>query len=150
MLGKSTCKIRIFFLDVAWSIVNCLVNLLVKWWKWIQQFDIWFEFILRLKMDLNEESQNSDEEEFHVSHQFVPYIPNCQIGESHPEDVCETATLNYVNMPTLLYTPLIKTMIKPRSVSNIQFETVAYACQKHEEFMQGKRCGFLLGKRTLD
>ena len=43
---------------------------------------------------------------------------------------------------------LHKAIIERGLLSSLQLETVMYACMRHEHYVQGVRCGFLLGDGT--
>jgi len=77
-------------------------------------------------------------------------------GQPHPDPVVETTSLSFAEPPPIKYDlNLPDGIFEPRdeldnpaggALSNLQLETVAYACQRHESIMaNGCRAGFFLG-----
>ena len=64
----------------------------------------------------------------------------------HPCKVVESSSLNAVALPKLTY-PLVSELIENRKLSGLQLEGVAYACQKHQEYLEDgrRRAGFFIG-----
>eukprot|EP00629_Pelagomonadales_sp_RCC1024_P016933 CAMPEP_0119262942 /NCGR_PEP_ID=MMETSP1329-20130426/2499_1 /TAXON_ID=114041 /ORGANISM="Genus nov. species nov., Strain RCC1024" /LENGTH=1313 /DNA_ID=CAMNT_0007262627 /DNA_START=179 /DNA_END=4117 /DNA_ORIENTATION=+ len=68
----------------------------------------------------------------------------------HPSGAVENGTLATVPPPDVKYSLAIAAqrpeIISEGRLSDLQLETVTYACQKHEEFLASEeRCGFFLG-----
>lgn len=88
---------------------------------------------------------------------FAEYAPlHFHMGQDHPDSVCETTSLSFAETPRITYhLALPKELLKPPSavhpyggsLSNLQLETIVYACQRHETLLPGgdRRCGFFLG-----
>ena len=99
------------------------------------------------------EGRGEDEE---VEAVFTPYQPqHYKEGQAHPDAVVETTSLSFAEMPKIGYAlTLPRGLLKPKTasnpfggaLSNLQLETVLYACQRHEQRLHsGARAGFFLG-----
>ena len=64
----------------------------------------------------------------------------------HPCKVVESSSLSSVALPKLTY-PLVPELIDNKKLSGLQLEGVAYACQKHQEYLEDgvRRAGFFIG-----
>jgi len=70
-----------------------------------------------------------------------------EYGKKHPDPIVETASLASVLPPSCYYKlALGDDIIKDGLLSALQLESVVYASQQHEHFLQGgERAGFLIG-----
>eukprot|EP00742_Colponemidia_sp_Colp-10_P015113 GILJ01017226.1.p1 GENE.GILJ01017226.1~~GILJ01017226.1.p1 ORF type:complete len:1261 (+),score=125.86 GILJ01017226.1:85-3783(+) len=69
----------------------------------------------------------------------------------HPTMIVETQSMSRIKMPPLTFQTSIprKMLVEDRILSDIQFETVGYACQSFETRLgDGSRAGFLQGDGT--
>ena len=84
----------------------------------------------------------SDENTFNKYHNFS--IENCI---PHPDPLVESSSLASVDFPVISYQPFFPIeMLAKGCLSSPQMETIIYACQKHDMFLQtGERRGFFLG-----
>ena len=105
--------------------------------------------------DEDEDRDHSIEDEL-TEETFAPYAPvHFKKGQPHPDAVVETTSLSFAELPPITYKlALPETIYKPPSpinphggaLSNLQLETVTYACQRHESMLpSGCRAGFFLG-----
>ena len=70
-----------------------------------------------------------------------------KIGKKHPDPVVETASLSSVEPSEIFYKLSIPSDCIDRGLlSALQLESITYACQAHEHFLDdGSRAGFLVG-----
>lgn len=106
-------------------------------------------------------SEGEDEAEEVSGDTFADYRPaKVQLGGPHPDPVVETASLAGVQPPHPTFRLAIAAEMDPAlpadgealqhtpaaNLSCLQLEAVTYACQRHEQFLDGgQRAGFLLG-----
>jgi len=87
---------------------------------------------------------------------FASYMPfHYKQGQPHPDAVVETTSLSFAELPPISFDLTLPAgLFKPAtpanqfggSLSNLQLETIAYACQRHESILpSGSRAGFFLG-----
>ncbi len=79
-----------------------------------------------------------------ASYAAAPNVP----GAVHPGDVVEPASLQAVSLPPLIFPILssLKSCLHAGTLSALQFEGVAYACQRHDAVLSsGSRAGFFIG-----
>lgn len=101
--------------------------------------------------DLNIGEDDDDEEG--DDHQkrlstFSEYKPmKFKFGKSHPDQVVETSSMSVVEPPDLTYNlRIIDEILDSGSLSSLQMEAIAYACQMHEKFLEtDERAAFFLG-----
>jgi len=84
----------------------------------------------------------SDENTFNKYHNFS--IEHCI---PHPDPLVESSSLASVDFPVISYQPFFPIeMLSKGCLSSPQMETIIYACQKHEMYLQtGERHGFFIG-----
>lgn len=104
----------------------------------------------------NELAQDKDLEKEEVEDDFVAetyseYVPTkVTIGYKHPDAVVETASLASVLPPDPTYSLCdeFKPIYNEKLLSNLQCESIIYASQQHEQFLEEEqitRAGFLIG-----
>ena len=66
--------------------------------------------------------------------------------DPHPCKVVESSSLSAVALPKLTY-PLVPELIQNKNLSGLQLEGVAFACQKHQDYLEDgeRRAGFFIG-----
>ena len=66
--------------------------------------------------------------------------------DPHPCKVVESSSLSAVALPKLTY-PLVPELIQNKNSSGLQLEGVAFACQKHQDYLEDgeRRAGFFIG-----
>jgi hypothetical protein len=71
-------------------------------------------------------------------------------GVEHPGDIVESASMGAVEPPDITYTPqLDPKIVAEGKLSNLQYETVVYAGQRHQmRLPDGSRAGYFIGDGT--
>lgn len=71
-----------------------------------------------------------------------------KLGNKHPDPIVESSSLSSVMPPTIHYNlALPDDIIHEGKLSNLQLESVVYACQRHDCILaNGCRAGFLIGE----
>jgi hypothetical protein len=68
------------------------------------------------------------------------------VAKRHPCKVVESSSLSAVDLPEMKY-PLADKLVKAGTLSDLQLEGVAFACQKFQEYLEDgeRRAGFFIG-----
>lgn len=88
-----------------------------------------------------------------VAETYADYKPaKLTFGAQHPDPVVETATLSSVAPTEITYQLKIpKKTIKKGLLSAVQLESIIYASQAHEQFLEDEsRAGFLIGNFVVN
>ncbi len=95
-----------------------------------------------------EEVAAEDEDDMGVIETYSNYMPSkLKIGIAHPDPVVETASMASVEPPDVWYKLAMPAEVYEKGkLSALQLESVVYASQQHEQFLEdGNRAGFLIG-----
>lgn len=82
---------------------------------------------------------------------FVSYVPaKIRGARAHPADLVESASMAAVEPPDPTYVPALdSSIVRDGVLSEVQFERVVYAGQRHEQVLtDGARGGFYIGDGT--
>lgn len=85
------------------------------------------------------------------SDSYVQYTPSkLRGGKPHPANIVESASMAAVDPPDITYKPrLDPSIIKEGKLSDLQYESVVYAGQRHEQRLpNGSRAGYFVGDGT--
>ncbi|KAI9032343.1 P-loop containing NTP hydrolase pore-1-domain-containing protein [Hyaloraphidium curvatum] len=100
------------------------------------------------------EEDEDIEDELENLQRFTNYEPRLPYGKPHPDPLVEASSLANCPPPPITYTPLMFTNPEARAkaidsgaLSNVQLESIVYACQRHEQKCpDGKTtAGFVVG-----
>jgi hypothetical protein len=100
------------------------------------------------KEKVEEQQQQHEEVNETLTNVFQGYETKSLPFETdpHPCKVVESSSLSAVALPKLTY-PLVPELIQNKNLSGLQLEGVAFACQKHQDYLEDgeRRAGFFIG-----